>query len=324
VLHNPSPSTDQEFGCAVAISGTRLVVGVVSGKVGSENPGVAYVYDLAGTAPSIPVFKLENPQTTPEDGGFGYAVAISGTRVVVGATNNYVQKRLQAGSAYVYDLASAAPTVPMVTLDNPEVSDNELFGYTVAIDGSRVAVGTLRDQEENGDASLGRVYVYDLAGPTPAMPTVKIVDPPSINFGFGDFVSISGTQLVVGGNGAFVYDLGSATPSAIILALTEIDGGPVAISGGYLAVGTPYGSTGAQYAGSVNVYDLTGSTPAVPMLTLNNPHPTAGANFGWAIALSGTRLVAGTPNDDIAASNDGSALVYDLAGITPTIPLTAC
>ena len=37
-----------------------------------------------------------------------------------------------AGSAYVYDLSSATPTVPVATLNNPGPAASDKFGYSVA------------------------------------------------------------------------------------------------------------------------------------------------------------------------------------------------
>jgi len=93
------------------------------------NDGTVYVYDLISAPPrsvAIPslVATLNNPNTAADD-GFGSSVAISGTRVVVGDTSSVgfgtgpTEPPLEAGSVYVYDLASATPTEPETTLDNP-------------------------------------------------------------------------------------------------------------------------------------------------------------------------------------------------------------
>jgi hypothetical protein len=46
-----------------------------------------------------------------------------------------------SGSAYVYDLSSATPTVPVVTLNNPSLAAYDRFGLSVAIDGFTAAIG---------------------------------------------------------------------------------------------------------------------------------------------------------------------------------------
>jgi hypothetical protein len=142
-LINPSPAEDDYFGTSVAISGTRVVVGAPDDDSGASGAGTAYVYDLAGTMPTVPVLTLTNPSPAMGD-RFGFSVAISGTRVVVGA---YWDDTVEffAGSAYVYDLAGTMPTVPMLTLTNPSPSRDDEFGRSVAISGTQVVVGAYRD-----------------------------------------------------------------------------------------------------------------------------------------------------------------------------------
>jgi hypothetical protein len=97
------------------------------------------VYDLASGTPTVPVATLTNPSPALSD-YFGSSVAISGTRVVVGAYGDDAGAA-NAGSAYVYDLSSGTPTVPIATLTNPSPAGNDYFGYSVAISGTRVPWG---------------------------------------------------------------------------------------------------------------------------------------------------------------------------------------
>src|SRR6185503_8379910 len=85
--------------------------------VGGYNDDNVYVYDLAGATPTVPVFTLRNPTQRITD-HFGSTVAISGTRVVIGAYT-YETTRYGEGIAYVYDLTAAVPMLPVMTLTNP-------------------------------------------------------------------------------------------------------------------------------------------------------------------------------------------------------------
>ena len=76
----------------------------------------------------MPVATLNNPSPATLD-RFGTSVAISGTQVVVGAPNDAAQ----TGSAYVYDLTTATPTVPAATLHKLSPVANEFFGTAVAM-----------------------------------------------------------------------------------------------------------------------------------------------------------------------------------------------
>jgi len=56
----------------------------------------------------------------------------------------------------------------------------------------------------------------------------------------------------------------------------------------------------------------------VPVITLNNPSPTALDYFGYSVAISGARVLVGAPNDDTGAADTGSAYLYDFASDTNT------
>jgi FG-GAP repeat/Bacterial TSP3 repeat len=63
-----------------------------------------------------------------------------------------------AGSAYVYDLSSGTPTVPVAILNNPGPGVGENFGSSVAVDGTTVAIGT--PLENTVPNNKGAAYVF--------------------------------------------------------------------------------------------------------------------------------------------------------------------
>ncbi len=81
------------------------------------------------------LFVLPNPNPRP-GARFGNAVAVSGTRVVVGVAADTVATSLADGRAYVYDLSSATPTVPVLTLNKPTPLREDQFGISVGISGT--------------------------------------------------------------------------------------------------------------------------------------------------------------------------------------------
>src|SRR5205823_1676003 len=129
---------------------------------GESNAGSAYVYDLASATPTVPTTRLNNPVPTG-DHNFGCSVALSGTRLVVGAYGE--PSGASAGSAYLYDLTSATPTVPVATLHDPGLAPSDYFGISVAISGTRMVAGAYGDA--TGAAHAGAAYVYDLSSGTP-------------------------------------------------------------------------------------------------------------------------------------------------------------
>lgn len=326
------PDGDKFFGFSVAISESLIVVGTPLDD--TTGTGSAYVYDLSGATPAVPVVILNNPAPAFED-AFGISVAISGRLVVIGAPYDDAGA-IDAGSVYVYDLNSGTPTVPFATLNNPGPNEGDLFGQSVAIDGTRVVVGTPNNRSNSG-AEAGSAYVYDLSSGTPAVPVAILNNPaPAAGDQFGNSVAISGTRVVVGtpfdrsgadgAGSAYVYDLSSGTPTAPMATLNnpspaadDLFGYSVGISGIRVVVGAPFDATGASFSGSAYVYDLNGGTPTVPAATLNNPSPAVNDGFGIAVAISGTRIVVGARGDNTGASDAGSAYVYDLSNGIPIV-----
>jgi hypothetical protein len=335
-LNNPSPAVSDYFGRSVSISGTQMTVGAYQDDMGATNAGSAYVYDVSNGTPSVPVVSLNNPGLLPGD-NFGYSVAISGNLMVVGAYLLDVTGADQSGAAYVYDLGSSTPTVPLFTLNNPSPAANDGFGNAVSISGMRVVVGAFGD--DTGATDAGSAYIYDLSSGTPTVPFLTLPNPgPAAGDNFGFSVAISDSRVVVGAylddtgatnaGSAYAYDLSSGTPTVPVATLNnpspaanDYFGGSTSISGTRVVVGSQGDDAGAGDAGSAYVYDLTSGTPSMPVATLNNPGPAAGDWFGLSVAISGTRLVVGALYDNTGASDAGSAYVYDLSGGTPTVPV---
>jgi hypothetical protein len=328
---NSRPAVPQAalFGTSVAVNDRYLVAGAPHDNTGARRSGGAKVFDPVSGAL---LFELKNPAPAEKD-LFGLSAAVSGSRVVVGAPNDD-EGATDAGSAYVYDLRSATPTVPVLTLHNPEPGQKDDFGDVVAISGSMVIVAAASDSPQNA----GSVYVYKVDGEKPEVPVLTLRNPdtkPVPDSFFGLSLAISGMRLVVGvpyGNDSigsvYVYDLGGNTPSVPIVALhnpgpqnSTLFGTSVAISGTRVVVGTPGDDTGAQNAGSAYVFELTRSTPAIPVATLHNPDPESEEQFGGAVAISGPMIAVGTYADDTGGSDAGITYVYNLDSGTPLLPL---
>ena len=174
------------------------------------------------------------------------------------------------GVPLLRSLTYALPTVPVATLNNPELAASDFFGFSVAISGTRVVIGAYLD--DTGATGAGSAYVYDLSGGTPTVPMATLNNPdPSVNDQFGTRVAVSGDLVVVG---AYADD------------------------------------TGASDAGSAYVYDLSSGTPTVPVVILNNPGPKVNDKFGLSVAIDGTTVAIGTPFDDTVMNNKGYAYVF--------------
>ncbi|MES2599066.1 MAG: cadherin-like beta sandwich domain-containing protein [Verrucomicrobiota bacterium] len=334
-LIDPSPASFEAFGYSVAISGTRVAVGIVQDSTGASYAGMVRVYDLGSATPTVPIHTILNPTPGVFD-GFGWSVSLSGSTLVVGGPADDTNAT-DAGSAYVYDLGGATPTTPLVTLNDPAATANDQFGLSVAVSGTRVVVGAKFD--DTGFSNSGKAYVYDMAGGSPTIPSVILPNPtPAANDYFGTSVTISGTTVIVGAisddtaktdaGSAYVYDISSGTPTVPVHTVSNPAtggassfGATLSIMGTQLLVGAPNNSAPtANVAGAAYLYDLASGTPTVATRTFLNPTPVSGEYFGSGVVLFGTKALIATPLDDLVAADAGAAYLYDLNSGTPTTP----
>jgi len=309
-LRNPAPSDSDYFGAAVAISGTKVVVGAVGEDTGADNAGIAYVFDaVTGTL----LRTLNNPDPQYSD-YFGNSVGISGNVVAVGAYGDDAGAS-GAGAAYVLDATTGAV---LQTLTHPTPVESLCFGYSVAISGTTVVVGAYLDDTSAIDA--GSAYVFDSA--TGSLVRTLNNPTPAASDWFGYSVAISGSIVVIGAHGddtgaadsgtAYVFDaatgslrrtLNNPSPAA-----SDWFGYSVAISSSTAVVGAHGDDTGAADSGTAYVFDAaTGNLRR----TLNNPSPAASDSFGYSVAASGSTSVVGAFKDDTGGVDAGTAHVFD-------------
>jgi hypothetical protein len=237
------------------------------------------------------VLTLNNPGpevTSIYGEAFGISVAIDGTRVAVGARFDNT-KSGRIGSVYVYELASAAPAIPLHVLRNPSSAGFDDFASSVAIDGSRVLAGAFQYAQQIGRVIYrrGRAYLFDLASATPTEPELTIESP----------FAGRGTINPPPGSGTIgIYESGF--------------GAAVAISGTQMLIGAYADVGGTQGAGSAFLYDTRSPSPATPVGALFSPGPSAYENFGAAVGIDGGTVAVGAPGNSTNASNRGAAFVF--------------
>jgi hypothetical protein len=154
-LINPGSFSD-DFGWSVAIYNPYIVVGAPANDTGADNAGQVHIYSQASPTPRQPVITLFNPNPAAGD-RFGERVAISGSRVVVGTAKDDAGN-VGNGSAYVFDIDSANPNVPVAMLNNPAPAANDLFASAIAIDGSAIVIGAPGDDTVAPDKGFGYIF----------------------------------------------------------------------------------------------------------------------------------------------------------------------
>ena len=133
----PNAQAVSSFGQALGFFENFVVVGAPQ-DTSSSQLGSCFVFDLDSQFPTEPVRSFLDPDSSNSQ--MGHAVAISGSRIIVGAPRNDVLAE-GAGAALVFDLTSSVKT-PLVSLRTASPNSFDLFGSSCAASAGRLVVGS--------------------------------------------------------------------------------------------------------------------------------------------------------------------------------------
>jgi glutamate synthase domain-containing protein 3 len=315
------------FGNSVAVSGSTLVVGAPFDSVNSFDQGAAYVFTRQGGS------WVETQKLTASDGAepdlFGFSVAISGSTIVVGAQGDNVGNNLTQGSAYVFSRqgGSWVETQKLISSDG---AAGDQFGNAVAISGSTIVVNALIDTV-NGNFAQGSAYVFNHHGGSWVETQKLTASDGAAGDQFGNSIAVNGSTIVVG---APLHDVAGASDqgSAYVFdrqggswvetqELTGSDGAAdnqfgwsVAVGGSTIVVGAVNNHFGNTFSrGSAYVYDRRGGS-WVESQKLTASDEAINNFFAWAVAISGSTIVATAIFNVPGITNRGAAYVFNRQG----------
>ncbi|RHX92848.1 FG-GAP repeat protein [Leptospira stimsonii] len=295
-LKASNPSTNDNFGSSVSISGDTIVIGApTNGASGS-----AYVFVRNGSTWSQEAL-LKSSNFGAGD-HFGSSVDIDGDIIVVGAewedsSQNMVtngntasadNSRTDSGAAYIFRRVAGTWTQEAY-LKTPNPDNNDSFGSNVSISGETVVVGAFKEDSQsvtsngttaspdNSKLESGAAYVFRrTAGQWNQEAFLKSSDLDS-NDQFGKSVSISADSIVVG-------------------AALEDGAQDSVINGAGASSSNLLGGSGAAY-----VFERTGTNWAQTAY-LKAKNVQAGDQFGTSVAIEGDFIVVGAINESSGLS----------------------
>ena len=250
---------------------------------------------------------------------FGAAVAIVGDWAFVSAPTYEdlsVAPNPDIGAVYVFRKVSGN-WVQTQRITSPNPATNDQFGSAIAVSGSVLAIGTIKDSHATQGTKQGAVYVYRLTGSTWIF-AAKLTAPVTFSFGCSVAISPDGTKIIVGANnenstgaqfgGAAHLFTGTnwVTRTRIIandIAPSIMFGQDVAAGNEYFAVGAPNLGPGAVY-----IFNLTGQQ----MQKLTASDGASGDRFGGSLSMAGDTLAIGARQDG-PPLNAGSVYVFSRA-----------
>jgi len=200
------------LGDSIAISGSTVVAGAYSAKIGSNtNQGAAYVFTEPGSAWTN---MTQTAKLTASDGAagdyLGDSIAISGSTVVAGAYNAKIGSNTNQGAAYVFTEPGSAWTNMTQTakLTSSDGAASDTFGISVAISGNTVVVGAY-GVTVNGHRAQGAAYEFTESGSGwfNMTETAKLTASDGLSFAGFCRVAVSGSTVAVGALGATIHGI---------------------------------------------------------------------------------------------------------------------
>lgn len=319
-----------EAGRSVALSGRRALLGVPLANAGGlSNRGAAWIFRALADGTWLPEAQLVAPDGLADD-EFGFSVAIDGEVALVGAWQDDVGAKVDAGSASVFRLVGGS-WVHEATLVASDGAPDDEFGRSVAIRGDVALVGCWL----SGLFDAGAVYVYRRQANGTWLQVQKL-SPPGTASGdqVGTTIAFDGARAIVGAwgddeaalgntgsasvwtlgaNGLFTYE--AKLVGGDVAANDELGRG-VAIDGDLAVVGSwPFFGNGV---GKAYVFRRTGTTWSQEA-KLVAPDGATDDYFGFSVACrrepSGDIVACGAWADDVAGTtNQGSAWLFRRAG----------
>lgn len=252
-----------------------------------------------------------------------------------------MSRRTRPFDRFVHSLAAgvgalslaASATAGETPLPQPALGAADLFGYSVAIDGDVLVVGT--PGSDAPAANCGAVHVYERAAGAWTLAATLHATTPSAFASFGTDVAVAGSTIAVGAPAvetAWLFEkVGGAWVAAGSVAASDgvpgdAFGASVALDAGgsRLVVGAPFGDESAfnPDTGAAYVFDRSGATWTQSAKLVESFTGQQGDQFGLEVDVSGDRIIGGAPTAFQGGNSRGRASIFERVGGTWSLAAT--
>ena len=309
------------FGISVSVSGDTALIGAFVDDDAGSGSGSAYVLIRdAGVW-------TEQAKLTASDAAagdlFGSAVSVDGDTALIGARADD-DAGGNSGSAYVF-FRSGTTWTQQAKLTASDAAISDTFGVSVSVDGDTALVSA--PENDDGGSASGSAYVFTRSGATWTQ-QAKLTASDGVAFAFfGTSVSMDGDTALIGAQtdtiagfrrgSAYVFTRSGTTwtqqskLTASDAAASDIFGRAVSVDGDTALIGATWDDDAGSNSGSAYVFTRSGTT-WTQQAKLIASDAAAADQFASAVALDGGTALIGTPENDDAGSNSGSAYVFSL------------
>jgi len=272
-LTDPAAADTDLLGMPIALDGDRIAGSALGDDGAGTDRGAVHVFDRnPATGVWTHIQELTDPAPADSD-FFGFGMALDGDRIATSSIGDD-GAGTDRGAIHVFDRNPATGVwTHMQQLGDPFAQDTDLLGWSVDLDGSRIAATSVTDDGAGTDR--GAAHVFD-RNPTTGIwsHTQELNDPNAADSdSFGWSVQVEGNRLAVGA----VFDDGAGTDR-----------------------------------GAVHVFDRNPTTSIWSHTQeLSDPFTADDDHLGDSVAIDGDHLVAGAPRDDGTGTDRGAVHVFD-------------
>lgn len=333
------PTTGDNFGWSVAVSGDRVFVGAPYTDFGFVNSGTVFGFERNnGGADNWGAFFSTGGN---QDGKFtGWSVSVSGDTLIAGSPGDDIGVNANQGSARVvqFDQQTVVFNIGITAADG---ASGDFFGVSVALNADTAVVSATGD--DNGASSnQGAAYIFDrnAGGANNWGETKKLIaSDTAAGDQFGASSAVNGDTIVIGTyfktiganlsqGAAYVFsrNAGGSGNWGEVKKLSASDGAAfdwfgvsVSVSGDTVVVGSWFdrvGSNGGQGSAYIFKQNAGGADNWGQIKKLVAADGTSSDLFGKSVALdSGNTLLIGASNDEIGGTIGlGSSYVFTDTG----------
>ena len=290
--------------------------------------------DIPAPPPPQGRFFLEPQPLTATDAGqydwLGYAVALDGDTLLVGADGADISGKENQGAAYVF-IRENGQWTQQQKLVAADGKTGDHFGYAVAVDGDTALISA-HEADVAGEYDVGAVYIFTRSGSVWSQQDKLLPYFPNQYKGFGCALDLDGERAAVGACEAEIY---KNSPHGGVFLYEHLEGKwidtatiydkegegwdefgvSVALDGDTLLVGAP-GKKIDQETMQGAVFIFAFNSPVwsqQKMLTASDGQEDN--YFGTSVALDGQTALVGAYGADVGGSEwQGAAYVYTGSG----------
>jgi hypothetical protein len=322
------------FGMTVDIDGNTAAVGGSGFRFSDFPLPVVCVYTREAANWTQEQCLSEEDEVPNSDDNYGFAIALSGNTLVVGAASD-VTNGVTGGAAYVYVRDGNTWSLQQKLFASDRV-DFANFGVAVDVAGETIVVGA--HQDDDAGFQTGAAYVFRRNGTTWTQEQKLKANDEKPDSAFGLSVSLSGQTIAVGAPGdaspealfsgavyVFVNDGAGWQQQGKIKANNPMGnqqlGSTVSISGDTIVAAAPGEIIGApsveaqnvRSKGAVYILERTGTSWNHQKRFFERDTNRTGG-FAVRAAIDGDTIIVGDPTYDAGARFTGAVFVFERNG----------